>query len=153
MYAKFLASTVVVSSSLRIAPVLFFLLFHFLTRSLQQLCFVSTPTSGNLRNDEDDDARGEWKVFGWSGGVWSFIVTDLQPSPVKASIMRPSYEQIVVHRIFGSSANKNAITTRLQRNYPLSTTNSNRIINNLRYKTFEGSFERRYSLGARSRQL
>lgn len=47
----------------------FFLLFLFLTRSLQQLCFVSTPTSGNLWNDEDDDARGEWKVFGWSGGV------------------------------------------------------------------------------------
>lgn len=69
MYAKLLASAVVVSSSLRIGPVLFFLLFHFLTRSLQQLCFVSTPTSGNLWNDEDDDARGEWKVFGWSGGV------------------------------------------------------------------------------------
>ena len=80
-------------------------------------------------------------------------MTDLQPSPVKASIMRPSYERIVVYRIFASSANKDVITTRLQRNYPLSTTNFNRIINNLRYKTFEGSFERRYSVGAKSRQL
>lgn len=79
------------------------LLLLFLDAILLVILFCFLLGSGELmERHEDDNARRGWKVFGWSGGVWSFIVTDLERSLVKASIMRRScIERIVIRQIFG----------------------------------------------------